>query len=234
MSIEVPKYVIQETGTNQPRSKLGLMLSLIAALIIGYVLNELYSSRMMQTLRTQNEVLEENNIHNQESISELESKVSFIETELKVKRQATLDLQINYKDRLDELTQLKQDIQFYERLLSPNLKNTGLRVFEASILKQSQSSNKINVIFVNKIARANEVSGKYSIEITGTKNKENHTINALNDDKNKYRFKYFHKVSFDFSLPDGFKPEQLVVKLFPKTKKAKTIEYKASWQSLIK
>ncbi len=234
MGIEIPKYVIQEKGMTQPRSKLVIIISVLIALVVGFVFNELYSNRKLATLRTQNEVLEENNRAYLNKVSELESKKSLLETELKIKQQAVVALQSDYKLRLDELNQLKQDIQFYERLLSPNLKNKGLRVFEATIVERSQAQKNISIIFVNKIARANEVYGKYSLHVTGTQNGRQQSINLLEGETNKYRFKYFHKVSFDFSLPDSFKPEQLVVKLFPKIKKAKTIEYKAPWHSLIK
>ncbi len=234
MGIEIPKYVIQEKGINQPRSKLVVIISALVAFVAGFIFNEFYSNRKIETLRIQNEVLEENNRLYLDNIAQLESKKSLLETELKIKKQAVIALQNDYKLRLDELNQLKQDIQFYERLLSPNVKNKGLRVFEASVVEKSATQKQLAIIFVNKIARAKEVVGKYSIQIIGNKDNKQQTINVLDQETNKYRFRYFHKVSFDFSLPDGFKPEQLVVKLFPKVKKAKTIEYKAPWHSLIK
>ncbi len=234
MGIEIPKYVIQEKGTMQPRSNAPIILSAFIALVVGFVFNELYSNRKLETLRVQNDVLEENNRVNLDKIAQLESKNSLLETELKIKQQAVIALQNDYKLRLDELNQSKKDIQFYERLLSPNIKNKGLRVFEAVISEKSATLKTLSIIFVNKIARANEVYGKYSIQIQGKKGNNQQSINVLDQETNKYRFRYFHKVSFDFSLPDGFKPEQLVVKLFPKIKKAKTIEYKAPWHSLIK
>ena len=234
MSIELPKYVIREKGSAPPRSKLVVVISVLIGLVAGYVFNEFYSNRTLETLRTQNNVLEDNSGLYLDNIAQLESKQSLLETELKIKKQAVIELQGDYKLRLDELNQLKQDIQFYERLLSPNTKNRGLRVFEARIVEKPQAQKELALVFVNKIARASEVYGKYSIHVTGTQGNKQQTINLLKDKTNKYRFRYFHKVSFDFSLPDGFKPEQLVVKLFPKTKKAKTIEYKASWHSLTK
>ncbi len=234
MGIEIPKYVIQEKGTAQPRSKRVVIISVLIAFVVGFVFNDIYSNRKLEILRVQNEVLEDNNQLHLNEIAQLESKKSLLETELKIKKQAVVEIQEDYKLLLDELNQLKQDIQFYERLLSPNIKNKGLRVFEASVTETSTTHKKLSIIFVNKIARAKEVFGKYSIQIIGTKDNKKQTINVLDQETNKYRFRYFHKVSFDFSLPDGFKPEQLVVKLFPKVKKAKTIEYKAPWHSLIK
>jgi poly(3-hydroxybutyrate) depolymerase len=54
------------------------------------------------------------------------------------------------------------------------------------------------------------------------------------EQQSKYKFKYFQTLSYEFSLPEGFKPERLVVELNPSTKNAKKTQHSFTWDELIK
>ncbi len=234
MSIELPKYTLQ-TNENKPKKlvRVLLPLSLLLGLITGYLASNLYANQTIKTLKQRNGVLEDINSKNQDVISQQNNELSILKTEQKVKQQGVLLLQDDYKSSIYTQESLKAEIRFYERLLSPDTKNKGLRVFETSLQEKSNLSYALKVILVQKIERARNIAGRYNIQLIGKQNKQVKTLQLSSNIDSKFDFKYFYTVSLSFSLPEGFKPEQLVVELLPKNKKAKTVMYTVDWQQLI-
>lgn len=234
MSIKLPKYTIQ-TEENKPKKfiKIFLPLSLIVGLLVGYFASGMYANKTIKTLKERNSVLEEINSKNQDLISQQNSDLSILKTEQKVKQQGVLLLQADYKASIDAQESLKAEIKFYERLLSPNAENKGLRVFETNLREMSSLSYTLKAILVQKIERARNIAGRYNIQLIGKQNGQVKTVQLNNNNDSKFDFKYFYTISLSFSLPEGFKPEQLVVELLPKNKKAKTVKHTVDWQQLI-
>lgn len=234
MSIQLLEYTIQAKSKQPPKYfKVLFPLTVIGSLIAGYFINDFYSNNTIKTLRERNDVLETINTQNQDKIVQLETSVTLLKTEQKVRQQAIAEVQNDYKGLIDDINFLKSEIDFYERLLSPNEENKGLRVFEAAATQNNSDSFSLKVVLVQKIERAKEISGRFEIVLTGQQNDKPKNLTISNSEEANYAFKYFYNISLGFSIPEGFKAEQLVVKLYPKNKKAKTIEYKVNWHSII-
>ena len=234
MSIELPKYSIQ-TEERKPNRLKKFLLPIVAigGLLIGYFGGGFYVKQSNESLSVRNDVLENINNENQDIIAQLTSEVSILKIEKKVKQQAMLLLQKDYKDAIDGQTALKSEITFYEKLLSPNAQNKGLRVFNSVIHKRDNNYFDLKVILVQKLERANEIAGTFKISLVGREKNLPKTLDLSAKTDTKYKFRYFHNISLNFSLPEGFQPEQLVVNLFPQNKKAKTVEYTVEWLDII-
>lgn len=232
MGIQLPKYTIQEFK-QQPSfwRRLLIPFSLLLCIAAGYYLNELFSERTLKSLKERNISLEEINNNNSDTIAQMETQIQQLETNKQIKQEALIELQQNYKMAIDLQNQLKSEINFYERLLSPDLDNKGLRVFEVALTELSENDYALKITLVQKLERAKIISGKVLIQVSGMKGDESQTLNLTEDKTLQYKFKYFENVSFKFSLPDGFNARQLVVKLIPKN--AKSVEFKTDWSSLI-
>jgi hypothetical protein len=234
VSIELPKYTIStEQEKHSKGNRLLMPVFVIICLLVGYFTGGFYTKKRVDTLQQRNSVLEEINTKNQDKLVQLQTEISQLKTEQKVKREAALQMQNEFKIIIDKQKDLESQVSFYERLLSPNIKNKGLRVFESQVKKKNENNYKLRIILVQKLERAREINGRYQIEVVGIKAGTKSTIEIKAKNDSKYKFKYFENISLDFSLAIGFKADQLVVKLFPSGKKSKTIEYKVDWQSII-
>lgn len=234
MSIKLPNYTIQKKIEKPNKFKKFILPFLILiSIILGYFVSGVYANTSIKSLRMRNDVLETVNSKNLDKIVQLETQLSMLVTEKKVKQQAIIELQNDYKKTINNQDSLKSEIRFYERLLSPDATNKGLRVFELSVNKKTNSKYNLKMILVQKIERAKIISGKLEIFVVGKQNNKAKSILISNEKDSAYKFKYFHNLSLNFSLPEGFNAQQLVVKLFPKTKRAKTIEHTVVWKSII-
>lgn len=230
MSIKLPKYSIQESQ-NKPVfiNKALPYIFLIVGLLIGSMTAYLLNDKSSKNIIERNNVLEESKEKDKNMINELNVQISQLSAENQVKNQAILQLQNDYKNQITTLNGLQSDIGFYQQLLSPSAENKGLRVFDSKINQVNELDYSLEFNLVQKIQKAKIISGRYEAQILGTLNNEKKTISVETKEDSKYEFKYFQKVSLGFSLPKGFKAEQLVVKLFPQNKKSQVIEYSTSW-----
>lgn len=232
MGIKLPQYTIEEYK-KQPSFLLKMVtpIFVIVSFFAGYFINAYLSEHSVSTLSERNITLEENISKKDDKITQLETQIQHLITEQQVKQEALIKLQMDYKAAINEHNSLKSDINFYERLLSPNEENKGLRVFESSITAISQDSYRYKLTLVQKLERANIVSGKVEIMLNGTKDGKSESINVTENQDSGFSFKYFNHLNFTISLPSGFNAQELVVKLFPQ--KSKTVEYKVDWNTLI-
>jgi hypothetical protein len=235
VSIEIPKYTIQsnDTKTASKNKKILIALLLPVSFLIGYIGRGVYTEKTLKTLRERNDVLETSNSQYLDNLQQQKAELSLLKTEKKIKQEAIKQVQSKYKELIENQNALKSEIKFYERLLSPNAENKGLRVFAVKINKHPNNLFDLSVTLVQKIERAKIISGKVTIQVQGQLDGKNKVIAIEDADHSSYKFKYFQNITLIFSLPEGFIAEQLVVKLFPKTKKAKTIEHNIDWLSII-
>ena len=235
MSIELPKYSIQ-AEESKPHIIKKFLLPFIAVIsaLAGYYGGGLYLKKSNDSLRIRNVVLEDLNYENQDSLAQLSSEISILKTERKVKQQALILLQKDYKDSISKQTELKSEITFYEKLLSPDAQNKGLRIFSSEIHSRDNNYYELKVIVVQKLERAKEIAGTFKISLEGRENNQVKSLDLSANTDTKYKFRYFHNITLGFSIPEGFKPEQLVVNLFPQNKKAKTVNYAVEWLDIIK
>lgn len=232
VTVRIPQYVIEDVNRKNWKAKVFAAFAiLIVGMVIGYFSSNIYVKQSITNLQQQNEFLDKKNQEQHSEIQTLKTDYSLLQTEIKVKNAAVNQIQAEFKDQIQKQNNYKSEINFYKQLLNPAPENKGLRVFQAR-LESDGNSFKVSLALAQKIERANIVSGKYSIEIKGTKQGEEVSFEPEIEDTN-YKFKYFQNVSFRFSLPEGFQAESLNVKLNPSTKRSKTVQQSYTWRELL-
>ena len=234
MSIEIPKYSVQESIEEPSLIKKTLpILLFFCGLLFGYLGYKYITQNSLDSIIERNGLLEESKQIDQQKIEGLEVELSQLKAENQIKNEAIGQLQIDYKAQIDIQNGLESEINFYQQLLSPSAENKGLRVFESKIGDLGNLNYSLDLTLVQKIQKAKVISGSFEINVIGKQENNKKSIAIHIKDESKYEFKYFQKISLGFSVPKGFKAEQLVVKLFPQNKKSKLIEHSVSWTSLI-
>jgi hypothetical protein len=234
VSIELPKYSIQDPDKKSSFIKSNLPLLMMACgLLIGYMSYKYFSENTLNSFIDRNRVLEETAQKINDKNELLEVEVSQLKAENLIKNEAVLQLQTDYKGQIDRQNELQSELSFYEQLLSPSAENKGLRVFQSKISDLKNNNFNLDLTLVQKIQKAKIITGRFEVYVSGKLEDKKKSIAIHLQEDSKYEFKYFHKFSLGFSLPKGFKAEQLIVKLFPQNKKSKLIERTTSWASLI-
>lgn len=171
--------------------------------------------------------------------SQLREKIATAEQSGQIDQQAFSEVKNSLGDLQTELLELKQQVAFYQGILSPKEAASGLKV---TSLKLNSISGvdafrfKLVLTHFNKNSRM--VTGKARIFVEGVMEGTNKTLTLadLSGGKMgdlKLRFKYFQNLEGDIVLPKGFVPSGVLVDLQPKGKGMTRIKKNFNWTDIV-
>jgi len=149
----------------------------------------------------------------------LQAREVVLEKETEVLRQANRLLRQYESERQEKLGRLQSELDFYGRLVGTGGALTGLDLYRAEIIPTgSDRVFQFILTLTHNIRQASIISGKVRLEVEGTIGDRPVTLHwsQLNDGETpepEFRFKYFQQLEGYLSLPEGFSPTRLLVKL---------------------
>ena len=166
-------------------------------------------------------------------IDGLRQEIATLSRSDQVSREANGDLQLMLAERDEEISALRADVAFYERLVGSTSQRRGLTVHGLKLQSQGEGAWHFTATLTQTLNRAAVSSGSLSVEVEGSRNDslERLSWDALRQSEDapgvEYSFKYFQQVEGDLLLPDGFKPLRLIVRLVPP--RGEAVEESFAW-----
>ena len=138
-----------------------------------------------------------------------------------VSRDANQDLQGTLAERDEEISALRADVAFYERLVGSTSQRRGLTVHGLRLQPQGEGAWHFTATLTQTLNRAAVSSGSLTVTVEGSRNDSLERL-AWTDLRQleeapgvEYSFKYFQQVEGDLMLPAEFKPLRVTVRLAP-------------------
>lgn len=222
-------------GLGPFRSALLLLVMVAVCLYSGYRMGNFFHDYQMDTLSLQSKRLKIFYQHEEEQIR----RIHILETELAVERlsnQRSLKL-IAEMER--QHYQVKKDLAFYEKVMAPEKQANGLVIDNFTITAtQSPRHFRFQVTLVQQLLKKRYAKGYVELVFTGSLAKKPHKfpltkISSLSKKELTFNFQYFQIVGGEFTLPEGFSPENTNVSvILPKSKwqKYRQIDESFPWQ----
>ncbi len=169
----------------------------------------------------------------------LREKIAILEHGKKIDQAAYVSVESNLKALQDELLELKQQINFYQSIVSPADVKKGVRVLSLEFEALDDAREfRYKLILIRGPRRARQVIGRAKVHLVGVQ--QGKEVKFPLDDlhlskvgSGKYRFRYFQEFQGIIALPEGFEPREAVVKLTPSGKTPKVVEERFEWNTLI-
>jgi len=173
--------------------------------------------------------------HNQ--LEEKRARIAVVKRETDVLRQANTLLRESERKRQDEIAGLKSDLAFYQRLGGASGSQAALAVHYLE-LQTTQSARVYHLVFTltQNLRWAAVISGQVRLGIDGIQDgvalhlTEEQLI-AESTQPINFRFKYFQQIERLITLPEGFKPSRLTIRLQSRSLRA-PVEQSMDWQDL--
>ncbi|MEN1940159.1 DUF6776 family protein [Luteimonas sp. MJ246] len=163
----------------------------------------------------------------------LRQEVATLARSDQVSREANGDLQIALAERDEEISALRADVAFYERLVGSTSQRRGLTVHGLRLQSQGEGAWHFTATLTQTLNRAAVSSGELTIEVEGSRNDSLERLDwtalrQLDDAPGvEYSFKYFQQVDGDLMLPGDFKPLRVIVRLAPP--RGQAVEQSFTW-----
>ena len=152
--------------------------------------------------------------------SELQASVSRLQRTAQVDREAKVELAKEVKNFQDQQAELREELSFYQGIISPEEGKSGLRIYNLSVIQAEGSLYHYKLVLTQSGKNDNLVIGGAKITIQGIlqekeKNLDLGKIQVAGSGQLSYKFRYFQELSGSFHLPEHYNPREITVRLTP-------------------
>jgi cell division protein FtsB len=167
--------------------------------------------------------------------AKLREQVALLERSSKLDRQVSQDVEAHLQTVQAELADLREQLAFYRNVVDPGERKRGLHIQSFTIEPGSRANQfRFNLVAAQVAKNYFDVSGVVDLEIRGSNQAGAETVDwkrlAINGaDKPVFSFKYFQSIEGLIQIPDGFKPESVVVQLVPDNKNQRSVRQTIEW-----
>lgn len=152
-------------------------------------------------------------------LDQLRQEVATLKRSDQISRNANAELQSTLTEREEEISGLRADVDFYERLVGSTGKRQGLRVHEANFVPQSGGAWHYTVTLTQNLNRGAISKGTMRFAVEGVRGgklttvKWDELLNKPGAPGKPYSFRYFQELEDSVMLPPGFTPQRVRVSL---------------------
>ena len=155
----------------------------------------------------------------QSRLQELSQRGITLSLSDKISREANGDLQGTLAERDEEISALRADVAFYERLVGPTQQRKGLNVFSSEFIAGADAAWHYQIVLTQNLNRGAISQGRMHFVIEGVRAGKLATVNwnELRQQPSApgqtYSFRYFQTLDGRVMLPRDFTPQRVRVVL---------------------
>jgi hypothetical protein len=153
------------------------------------------------------------------ALRQLRQQVATLKRSDQISRNANVGLQSTLAEREEEVSALRADVDFYERLVGSTGQRQGLRVHQAQFTPEAGGTWHYTVTLTQNLNRGAISKGGMRLAVEGVRNGKLATIkwDELRQTKNAaakpFSFRYFQQLEDSIMLPPGFTPQRVKISL---------------------
>ena len=220
MTRPIPQLVVKHHDPRRSRMvTIGLGLVWLASLAAAWQIGANYAAPRLGSVKERMKVAESGL---QETSAELEAakeRLAVIERSDQVSRTANESLQDSLREREEEITALRADLAFYQRLVGGRSQaRQGLTVHGVAVKPIGRSGgHALRVTLTQNLKKGAVNQGSVEVTLEGVQDKSLRTLtwSELTQHENpipmSFSFKYFQQLDGSLMLPEGFTPNRIVV-----------------------
>jgi hypothetical protein len=156
-----------------------------------------------------------------DELADLRQKVSTLRRSDQISRNANVELQATLAEREEEISGLRADVAFYERLVGSTGQRRGLNAHEAVFAPESAGTWHYTITLTQNLNRGAISKGSMRFSVEGVRAgklaslKWEELLQKPNAPAQPFSFRYFQQLEGSVMLPAGFTPQRVRVTLAP-------------------
>lgn len=196
----------------------------------------------LQKERTAREALARELLAARGRIDELQEARVFAEQSLQIDKQAHADLQSSIARLQAEAADLREQLEFYRGIVSPEQARAGVRIYELRVLPTGIANNfRYELMLIQSVRQEKRVNGRVELNLTvrdaaGRKRVLDLSASGVSRDAENLLFslQYFQELSGEFRLAPGLTPLRVRVRLLAEKSGAPVVENQYEWQAVLR
>ena len=217
----------------------GALLIVMLGLALSFIAGR-FSVDSVESYQLENNRLRQTVKQLSDTNKELIKKQDFVENAEKIGVEAKKESRFALAQLHDELSDTKEQLAFYQRVVAPETIIKGLHVSDFEISPMNEDGEyQYELIIAQGANPKRAIKGHYSFSIQGQLDGVEMTLSFEQLTKKSYKkkafsFRYYEILQGAIKLPQHLKPLRVEVVLMSYSKKAKVVEGRWTWQEVLK
>lgn len=168
----------------------------------------------------------------------LSGQNAVLEQAREIDRRAYGEVDHNLAALQDELLELKQEAAFYRRLVNASEGEKGLQIESVKLQREGETPVlRYRLVLTQYVTPPSFIQGEVHMSLNGLRNGMQAELSQqelLGGDKSAltFRFRHFQELAGSLTLPEGFVPLRLQLKVLPRGGARPPVERSYSWTEL--
>ncbi|MCR9279277.1 MAG: hypothetical protein NXH85_15055 [Pseudomonadaceae bacterium] len=208
-----PRMQVVSVDTSSRRwTVLAALIAGVIVLVGGYAVGRIHAGQIASSLS--DELARES--AQVETLTGVRDQLADVELDRTIDAGASEILRATIKQQKDEIAQLQEQVNFFQRLMAPGSAPRGVMIDRVE-LSRAGDAFEYYVLLTQLEDRRSWVSGLVVIDVIGQRGGAQQVLSLtelteVDSYPIKYRFRYFQDFSGSLSLPDGFEPSAIRVR----------------------
>lgn len=222
---------------HRPYVRVLLALALVlwvASLVATWMVASERAAPGRDQLRSELSLTSERAKRAEELALQLRQNVATLRRSDQISRAANTELQATLAEREEEVSALRADVAFYERLVGATGQRRGLSVHEAVFMPESGGTWRYTITLTQNLNRGAISKGEARLSVEGVR--EGRLVNLgwaellqkPDASGQPFSFRYFQQLDGSVMLPEGFTPQRVRVQL---RSDGNTVEQAFPWEA---
>ncbi len=228
------QLIIKQHSPRRTLMIVGLVIAVITTVVAAYELGQRRAGFNRFEAGAAEGELQQSLSSARAEIDDQAARIAQLEASAKVDREAYARVEDELLELQTRISQQEEDLAFYRGIVSPADGANGLRVQQIEV-RQGAGPLDWNLRFVlaQALQNDNAITGRLELSFVGRQNGRSETLSSSQiggGARLDFSFRYFQDIRTDVSLPLGFEPEQIVVRLRPRGRGRDAIESSFDWR----
>lgn len=215
-----PRFVIvQQQPDKRPYILTAVGVAWALSLIVAWLWSQSLAAPKLPTLTAELETTKRELRDRQNQLDRLAQREATLQRSDQISRAANKQVQGSLAQREEEISDLRADVAFYERLVGATAPAKGLNVHSVEFKPEAGGTWHYQIVLTQNLNRGAVSSGGLQFQVEGVRGGK---LAAIGWDelhqKSKapaqdYSFRYFQQVDGSVMLPAGFTPQRVRISL---------------------
>lgn len=211
------------------------VLAAFCAIWLVYNLGEVNGVAGLAELRQEYGGLEQRHHEISSENEDLRKQVAILERATQIDRQAIQGVKSEFSEHQEELLALREEIEFYRGIVSPDKVKPGLRVYRFDVFAGEQPGEyRFDLVLTQFKHNDRYIRGAVHWEIAGRQGETAQvlTLADVSSDASSvlnFKFRYFQHLTGDIRLPEEFAVDTVLLRVKSAAKGNPIVEYTLKW-----